>query len=81
MVFEVERDERMGAVKRDILSGSLEQAGDTVINNRLFFHGRTVLAKDSSLIPRLLQEFHDSGVGGHYLKHTSERVRNSIGKE
>ena len=61
----MERDEKMGAVKCDILSGSLEQAGYTVINNRLFFNGRTVLAKDSSVIPRLLQEFHDSGIGGH----------------
>ena len=62
---EVERDEKFTTVKGDILSGHRAPTGYTVLNNRLLFQGKIVLTKDSSLIPILLQEFHDSGVGGH----------------
>ena len=62
---ELERDEKFAAVKGDILSGHRAPTGYTVLNNILLFQGKIVLTKDSSLIPMLLQEFHDSGVGGH----------------
>ena len=48
---EVEGDKRMAAVKGDILSGHEAPIRYTVLNNRLLFQGKTVLTKDSSLIP------------------------------
>ena len=62
---EVKGDKKMAIVKGDILSCLEAPTGYTVLNNGLLFQGKTVLTKDSSLIPMLLQEFHDSGVGGH----------------
>ena len=56
----------MGAIKQDLMVGTREHAGYTLINNRLSYHKKTVLSKDSSLIPMLLQEFHNNGVGGHF---------------
>ena len=61
----MERDEKLRAIKNDIISGSQEHTGYSVINHRLMFHGKTVLARCSTLIPMLLPEFHDSEVGGH----------------
>ena len=58
---EVEKDEKMGAMK-----GTREHAGYTLSKHRLQYHGKTVLSKNSSLIPMLLQEFYYSGVGGHF---------------
>ena len=63
--FELEGDKKMAAVKGDILSSRGAPTEYTVLNNKLLFQGKTVLTKDSSLIPIVLQEFHDSGVGRH----------------
>ena len=53
---EVEKDEKLRAIKSDIIAGSQEHTGYLVINNRLLFNGETVLARDSFLIPMLLPE-------------------------
>jgi len=34
-------------------------------NGRLLYHGRLVISKHSKWIPKFLQEFHDSKIGGH----------------
>ena len=51
---EVPKDEKLRAIKSDIIFGNQGHIGYSVINNRLLFHGKTVLARDSTLIPMLL---------------------------
>lgn len=52
-------------MKRNILAGNREHASYMEIHNKLLFHDKTMLSKASGLILMLLQEFHDSEIGGH----------------
>lgn len=62
---EVEQDEELPKIiktlKRD-LEGS---ANFQWKNNKLWYKGRLVLSKNSSLIPSLLHMYHDSVLEGH----------------
>lgn len=52
-------------------------------HGRLFYKGRLVISASSSLIPSLLQLYHDSVMGGHrdIFELTRGSVENYIGRE
>lgn len=52
-------------VIRDIKEEGKSHVGYTVEQGRLLFKGRLVIPHNSSFIPKLFQEYHDSVVGGH----------------
>lgn len=62
---EVGNDVRLAKIRKDIKHGSDESPKYSLQNRNLLYKGRLVLPKDSALIPLLLNEYHNSLVGGH----------------
>ena len=62
---EVQSDERLRCIIQQILQGRDPPAGFALVNGKLRYKGRMVISKNSKWIPQILQEFHDSKVGGH----------------
>lgn len=61
----IQRDCFIQQVKDDLLAGKSVPKGYQVEHGILKFKGRVVLPKDSLLINSLLQDYHDSPMGGH----------------
>lgn len=62
---EIAEDSFIQQVKKDITDEGKHHVGYTVDKGRLLYKGRLVIPQKSELIPKLLNEFHDSVVGGH----------------
>ena len=59
----------------EVLEGNPKYSGYVVVQRQLLYKGRIVLPQHSKLIPSLLQEFHNSLVGGHLgLFKTMQRL-------
>lgn len=62
---EIHRDPKLQGIIHDLIQDINSHPGYKFQNQKLFYKGRLVLPKGSSRIPLLLQEFHNSAVGGH----------------
>lgn len=61
----IQEDPFIQKVTRDLLAGKPVPKGYQVEHGVLKFKGRVVLPKNSPLISCLLQDYHDSSIGGH----------------
>lgn len=62
---EVAKDEKLQNIIHDLLNELEAHEGYHLRNNKLFYHSRLVLPKNSSFIPKFLHEFHSSPYGRH----------------
>ena len=62
---EVQADARLRGIIQDLLQGNDSHPRFELRKGRLYYKGRLVIAKESTKIPQILQEFHDSSTGGH----------------
>lgn len=58
-------DEKLASIHESLLRDPLAVEGWSVTDGCLLYKQRLVLPRNSSLIPKFLQEFHCSKVGGH----------------
>ena len=58
-------DEFLKRVMHDLSQGKAAYAGFLLRDELLFFKGRLVVPRTSSLIPKILTEFHSTPIGGH----------------
>lgn len=65
MQHEVNLDHHLQKIINDLQTDPSSRPGFSVKQAVLFYKGRLVLSADSACIPRLLEEFHSSPVGGH----------------
>ncbi|XP_078443745.1 uncharacterized protein LOC144713125 [Wolffia australiana] len=76
---EVKRDPKLGKIFHDIESGLDQFPNYTIQQGLLLYKGKIILPANSSLIPSILQEFHDSTVGGHGGFHrTLQRISQQV---
>ena len=62
---EIEQDLFLKRLKQDVSNKKEQFTEFEMMNWRLLFKRRLVIPKNSSFIPRLLKEYHDSSVGSH----------------
>lgn len=62
---ELEKDERLQKLMRDVLSDPSSHPDYTIVQGRLLRCGKLVLPKESPLIGVILRELHDGLTGGH----------------
>jgi hypothetical protein len=62
---EVENDEKLQKIIQDLQTDPSSRPGFEYRQGVLLYGGRLVLASNSVLIPKLLQEFHSTPQGGH----------------
>ena len=62
---EVSRDPLLTQLKREILLQEKHHVGFSVREGKLLYKDRFVIPRTSTFIPKLLQVYHDSVVGGH----------------
>ena len=73
---EVEENREIQETIRKVLDKEAVKNGFTVVNGRLFYKNAMVIPADSSQISLILQECHDSLMGGHAgVLRTLQRVR------
>ena len=72
---EVEENREIQETIRKVLDKEAVKNGFTVVNGRLFYKNAMVIPTDSSQISLILQECHDSLMGGHAgVLRTLQRV-------
>lgn len=62
---ELDENEDIKRVIKEVLLGKLPKVGYTVAAGRLFYKGRLVLSRNSQFIKQILREYHDGVIGGH----------------
>lgn len=77
LLEEVSRDERLQKLKEKLKSGEMVRKGFVVADEHIFFKGRLVLSADSKFIPLILNECHDSRMGGGHsgVLRTLKRIQ------
>ena len=76
---EVMADDKLKAIIQDLLQNGNSQPGYQFKKGRLYYKTRLVLPSNSPRIPLILQEFHDSVVGGHSgFFRTYKRISNLL---
>lgn len=76
---EIDGDSTLQALLTQVQAKELQNSHYQVIQGRLWYKGRLVIPKCSVFIPLILQEFHDSLVGGHGgILKTMKRVQASF---
>lgn len=63
--MEVRVDTELRVIRDFVQKGENRFPGYTINDHKLFYQGHLVIPKTSTLIPRLLQEFHGSAIRGH----------------
>ena len=72
---EIEKDETIQKLIRRFKNEEQMKAGFTLVNERLFFKNKLVIPANSRYIQLILQECHDSVMGGHAgVLRTLQRV-------
>ena len=61
----VRKDPYLSRVIKELEKNSSSHRHYTLQHGRLFYKGRLVLSSNSAWIPKLLQEFHSTPIGGH----------------
>ncbi|KAI5416307.1 hypothetical protein KIW84_041381 [Lathyrus oleraceus] len=76
---EVQQDEKLKGIVQALLADPLSQKGFQLKGGRLYYEGRIVVPKGSPRISWILNEFHDTAVGGHsgYLR-TYKRISSVV---
>lgn len=76
---EVATDEVLGKLVKDLQGGLNTQVGYTLVDGILLYHGKVVLPSNSPFVDLMLQECHDTKIGGHsgFLK-TYKRVSREV---
>ncbi|TYK03080.1 ty3-gypsy retrotransposon protein [Cucumis melo var. makuwa] len=62
---EIQEDAKLKAIFEKVLTDLDSSPRYSVRQGQLFYKGRLVLSKTSSLLPTILHTFHDSVIGGH----------------
>ncbi|WVZ23326.1 hypothetical protein V8G54_001870 [Vigna mungo] len=62
---EIQANARLRGIIQDLLKQQDSHPGFQLIKGRLYYKRRMVIPKNSSKIPLILKEFHDSALGGH----------------
>ena len=62
---EVQQDSKLQGIMQDLLHGGEVLEGFQLKGGRLYYKDRVVVPKNSPKIPLILQEFHDTAMGGH----------------
>lgn len=62
---EVQQDPKLKGIIQNLLGGETIHMGYQLKKGRLYYHDRIVLPRNSSRILSILNEFHDSALGGH----------------
>ena len=76
---EVRKNPDLSKIIVDLEKGCGSHRNYTLQNGKLCYKGRLVLASNSEWIPRLLQEFHSTPVGGHLgVYRTYRRLATSL---
>ena len=75
---EIQVDPQLYGIYQGILTKTEEKPGYTIHGGKLYFKDRLVLSRNSTRIPLLLKEMHDSHLGGHSrFIRTFKRVANA----
>lgn len=75
---EVEQDEELQAIITKLQKNPTDVPKFNWEHGRLLYKGRLVLSASSSLIPSLLQLYHDSVMGGHSGYRTYKRINGEL---
>lgn len=76
---EVQRDPALRKIREGLQRNPDSQGNYTLENDRLYYKGRLVIAATSSWVPRLLNEYHSSPMGGHSgIFRTYRRIAQSL---
>lgn len=62
---EIANDPTLSKLKADLLAQGREIAGYYLNHGQLLYKGRLVIPKSSSMIDKLMYEYHTSAIGGH----------------
>lgn len=62
---ELDADEKINNLIKDVMMGKSEKMGYSVVSGRLLYKNRLVLPRESQFIPHILKEYHDRILGGH----------------
>lgn len=65
LALQVEKDESLQLIIRDLEEGKEAPGGYYVKKGHLFHEGRLVIPAKFPFIPSLMKQFHDSAIGGH----------------
>lgn len=63
--MDIEHDTTLQLIKKELMTGEKEHKGFHVADGVLMYKGRRVIPKTSRFVPILLNEYHDSAMGGH----------------
>jgi len=78
-IEEVKKDPVLAKILEDLKVNPNSHPQYTLEHDRLYYKGRLVLSPDSTWIPKLLQEFHTSSIGGHSgIYRTCRRMAQSL---
>lgn len=73
---EIDENDEIQAVVAKLLSGELVKPGFSLVHGRLFYKQKLVIPRNSKQIPLILQECHDTVLGGHAgVLRTLQRVK------
>ncbi|CAA7021556.1 unnamed protein product [Microthlaspi erraticum] len=73
---EVDESEEIQKIIRKLAAGETVKPGYGVVDGRLFYNRRLVLPQNSAYIQLILQEYHDSLLGGHSgILKTMKRIQ------
>ena len=76
---EVQQDDKLRSLMQNLIQGIPSQQGFEIKGGRLYYKGRLVIPKGSSRIPLILEEFHNSAIGGHSgFFRTYKRISNLL---
>ena len=62
---EIHRDNKLRGILQNLIGEKAVPAGYELKQGRLLYHDRLVIPKESPRIPLILEEFHNSTLGGH----------------
>ena len=63
---EVQKDDKLRQILQELIQGNQVQQGYELKGGRLYYKGRLVIPKGSPRIPLILEEFHNTVLGGHF---------------
>lgn len=66
---EIMRDPLLSSLRERVAKGEEVLTGFRLLNGQLWYKDHLVIPKNSTFIPSLLKEYHDSPIGGHTGEH------------
>lgn len=65
ILTEIDQSAELKELKSRVEQGKMKKPGYSVVQGRVFYKERLLLAKSSVHVPAILREYHDSVMGGH----------------